>query len=124
MSNKNSDQESHRTHVAALTALCAFSKPLDILQSDLEPFGWDHEEELVVLTRQHVAALLTGWSTGQLNSDALAAWAEAVEAREDIGREPDDEALLNDDLFELSSPEINGVLTMGRAQEMIAALAD
>ncbi|HKK54918.1 hypothetical protein [Marinobacter sp.] len=109
-------------HLALLEALCTLSAPLEEIETALAPFGWDHEEELVILSRQAVHHVVLAWSEGRLSTDTLTAWAEAIEARDDIGREEPHEELLNDILFELANPDINGALTPDRAQEVLQTL--
>ncbi|MEI7059235.1 hypothetical protein WBG06_25670 [Nocardioides sp. CCNWLW239] len=71
----------------------------------LKRFPWD-EEELIDLRVEHVASVLTDIIDGKLSPDEGTAWADAIDSRDDIGRQPGHEDDLNDALFQLSSPEL------------------
>lgn len=79
--------------------------------SALKRFPWD-EDELIDLRVEHVASVLTDIINGKISPAEGTAWADAVDSRDDIGRQPGHEDDLNDALFQLSSPELlTGPLT-------------
>lgn len=71
----------------------------------LAGFGWD-EDERVELSRSHVLHVLEEFRAGRIDATELTAWADAVDSRDDLGREPGAEETVNDVLFVLSSPEL------------------
>ena len=73
----------------------------------LRRFSWD-EDELVELDASDVRTALAAFEAGTLSAVELRAWAEAIEVREDVGRTPGQEQLLNDALMALATPELFG----------------
>lgn len=65
---------------------------------------WDSDDELVLLGRANVVALLQRYQRGELGPAELEVWANAIEGREDIGAEPGDEDLLRVFVFETANP--------------------
>lgn len=72
---------------------------------------WDSEVELVLLSRANVVVLLTRYLHRELSKAELEAWANAVEGREDIGVEPDDEESLRAFVFETANPVLAGPIS-------------
>lgn len=60
----------------------------------------------VVLSTSDVQQVLDMYLTGTVTAQELENWADALENREDVGRESGKEEIINQLLFELSSPEI------------------
>jgi hypothetical protein len=95
--------------VQALLDLVEHRVPARAAARALQAFPWD-EEELVELTPGHVLRVLTEYQQARIDEEELSAWADAVEGRDDVGRASGRESLLNDALFEMSSPELFGPL--------------
>ena len=96
-------------HGAALEKLLALRGPVAAARAKLSEFDWD-ADELVVLTTDHVVSVLERVRDGQVEPAEAEAWADSVHLRDDIGREPGREDLLNEVLIEMSSPELFGKL--------------
>lgn len=92
-----------------------------LLQEQLRAFPWD-SDELVVLKARQLEAVLARFLSGEVDARWVAAWAEAIEVRDDIGIEPGREELLSAAIFDLANPTINGPLDGARAQTLLAAL--
>src|SRR5690606_16861947 len=90
-------------------------------RSRLAGYGWD-EDELVDLSRVHVLHVLEEFQAGRMDAAELTAWADAVDSRDDLGREPGAEETVNDVLFVLSSPELMGRPLPGLVPELVARL--
>jgi hypothetical protein len=99
-----------------LTGLLDQSIPLEQVRNGLAGFSWDSESELVVFTCAHLRGVLRRFLNGELSADEVAAWAEAIECREDIGNEVES---LGDAVYELATPESEGVLTHARALALL-----
>ena len=56
-------------------------------QARLAGFAWD-EEELVDLEVRHVVAVLTQLVDGEIDAAEATEWADAVDLRDDLGRQP------------------------------------
>jgi hypothetical protein len=69
---------------------------------------WDAAEPVVILTADALLGVLAKHEAGVLTDDDLEAWADAVEAREDVGFEPAGGNAVRQCLFELSSPTLTG----------------
>lgn len=96
--------------------------PLDRVRHELSSFGWDCDEPLVTLERKHVAAVLRRYLQRDLTAAEVHAWADAVEAREDIGLAERDAPLLRHTIFILANPALNGALSGDVARDLLAAL--
>ena len=83
----------------------------------LEAFPWDCESELVTLTREHLREVLRRFLSREYSVDQVAAWAGAIECRDDIGVQSQD---LIDTVFDLANPLVNGELTREKAGALLA----
>lgn len=94
-----------------------------VLRESLSHLEWDCEE-VVDLRRRHVVRALDDYLAGVLDAGAVEAWADAVEGRDDIGRESGFELLLNDAIHFLANPDTEGPLTSIEAQCWVAKLRE
>ena len=101
----------------ALLDLLRLRRPLAEAVEALKRFPWDSDVELVTLSRLEALELLRMFAEGILTADDCAAWANAVEGRDDVGLEEGAEDALKEFLFEISTPEIAGELTMDGAEK-------
>ena len=69
-------------------------------------------------------AALKAFQRGDLPSSALTLWANAIEGRDDVSFNDDDAAVLSQILFEVSTPEINGAVTLERVLNWERQLQD
>ena len=116
MSSQSSNHQEN--HFIILKRLVEEPEHATEIEAKLLEFGWDHELDLVELNFDHIRNALSKWLDGSLSNEELVAWANAVEGREDLGRPDAENDLINDVLFEISSPEINGRMTSERAEEI------
>ena len=96
----------------ALLALIELRTTVDAALARLYEFERRADDELVMLTVRDLRRALDGFSAGTLDEAGLIAWAEAVHGREDIGLDAADRDLLSAALFELSTPELFGSITV------------
>jgi hypothetical protein len=75
--------------------------------------------KLYVLTRLHVVGVLRGLRDGRISLDAATQWAEFFDVNEDVELEFED---ISKVLFELSSPEINGIPSGERINELLSRM--
>lgn len=108
--------------VELLHSLLRFDQPLSKILSLLKPFGWDSERELVILERQHVAAILERYLAGELSPAEVEDWANALESREDIGSEPSFKDLLHEVIYELANPLLTRPLSKEMAKDWLKQL--
>jgi hypothetical protein len=116
------DQTTQARRVEALRDLVELRVPIRDATAALGRFVWDSDEELVDLTSMDVMQLLNGYLDGRLSADDCREWAESLEVRDDVGREPGREEELAEFLFEIATPEVAGELTPQRAQQWISRL--
>jgi hypothetical protein len=109
-------------HETTLKALLDLSAPLPEAIQALRPFGWDSEQEIALLTRAQMTAILQRYLQSQLSASDVEGWANAIEGREDIGFEPGYGDMLRAALFALANPELTQPLTVQAAQALIENL--
>ena len=73
--------------------------------------------------RADALRVLRGYTNGTLSSEDVQRWAEALEGREDLGREAGFEEPLTEFLFEIATPELAGPLTPELAQHWMTTLS-
>src|SRR5690242_4180768 len=95
--------------LSILTSLVEFSRPLPELEEALSALVWD-SDPVVTLRREHVAAVLRRFQTGNIDAPVVEAWANLVECREDIGFEPRHEATVTEAIRDIANPELQGQL--------------
>ena len=109
-------EDSRRT---ALEDLLALRRSLASVRGRLAEFPWDSEEELVTLRPEHLVAILSRLTAGELSAEEVEDWANAIEGREDVALagEPVEQAL-----FHLANPLITEPITLASAAKLVAAL--
>jgi hypothetical protein len=96
------------TREEAVESLVVFDQPLPLLESALAEFPWDWEgKPISTVDGRAVAAILRRYTTGELSAEQVQAWADLVEARDDI----EFDAQASDAIFYMANPLINGPLT-------------
>jgi hypothetical protein len=108
-----------KTRINLLNELLGLERPASEITRDLAFFGWDTDDELVVLTSVHMRAILEELVKGTLTAEDASSWADAIEGRDDIALQPEIEEFLKETLFELANPDISGNLTPQRAATIL-----
>lgn len=106
----------------ALTKLIQLREPLADASGRLRQFAWDSDTELVVLTRENIANILSRYLRGQLDESELEKWADAIESRDDVGYETTAATELRQIIFELANPELAQGLDPHKAREWMEVL--
>lgn len=106
----------------ALRDLIAAREPIEQTLTELRRFPWDSERVLVVLDRSDVARVLRRYLRGGLSAKQCVAWADAIEARDDIGFEPEWVEMLKQFIFELANPELGWALSHDAARDRLRLL--
>lgn len=112
----------HSPRQDLVARLVAAQFPLAPILRELARLPWDCEKPLVVLEREHVAAVLGRYLRGELTAADVSAWAEAVEVREDIELAEPGARELGHTLFVLANPAVDGELSMEKARSLPTAL--
>ncbi len=111
------------TRKELLSQLLARTRPAAPILGELAEFGWDSDRDLVVLTREHLKEVLREFAQGALSADDVQTWAEALEAREDIGFEAGQDEILKCVVFALANPAICEPLSLQAANRILAQLS-
>jgi hypothetical protein len=105
-----------------LGELLRASRPIEMIAKELAEFEWDSDEELAILDRTHVIAMLTDYLGGRRSSAEVRAWAETIEGRDDIGISDEFHATLQHAIFQLANPELDHVLSPLLARKLVREL--
>lgn len=106
-----------------LMAILAQDGELASNLAELGVLGWDSDVDLATLTREHALRLIDAFLARQVSAVECQQWAEALEAREDVGFDAGYEELLERPVFELANPDITEPLTPQRAADLRSELA-
>jgi hypothetical protein len=95
-----------------LVRIAEFREPVPVLQSGLARFAPDFDGKPVVLKWSNVTNAMRRFIGGELTSAELTAWAELVTGRSGIEYASEEDDVIEDVLFRLSTPEINEPVTV------------
>ena len=123
-SNRAVRHEANLRRVDALNDLLQLRIPVADGIRNLGQFPWDSPEELVVLAVADVVSALESYARGEMDTDGLESWAEAIAGRDDVAMETKAADVLTQGLFELSSSELFGPVasTAPRLLERLRAI--
>lgn len=105
-----------------LMRLINFGDELDLIKSELTKFGWDSEEELVILTSHMMKRALERVALRDISFEYLQNWANILECREDIGYEEESFDLIKEIISEVANPQLYGNITLDKIQTWIKKL--
>lgn len=94
-----------------LLRVVRYQLPLEETLVLLRTYGWDSDEELVILTAADVVNLLDRFLASELSTAQVQHWAELLELRGDIGFEPVWAEHLALVIRQLATPEVFGTIT-------------
>lgn len=102
-----------------LTDLFFFKVNLSELKIELSQYSWDIEERILIISKQDFSNVLKRGIENEIAFEDIVSWANAIECRDDIGFEVEE---IQEVVFELANPEINGEITKERLSEIITEL--
>ncbi|WP_428637243.1 hypothetical protein [Shewanella sp.] len=105
-----------------LKSLVSFSKPLDELSSNLSEFSWDCDREPLVVTSSQIAEVLMRYISGEIDAGELEQWANMLECREDIEFEENNEEQLENVIYSLANPELEGEINIDLCNQFLKDL--
>jgi hypothetical protein len=105
-----------------LRDLVRLTVSVDQAISSLADFPAFDVGEVLDLTRADVRIVLNRYLDGSLSAGDLQEWADAVEVREDLGREAGYEEVLGTVIFQLANPILDGEITSDRVQAWLRPL--
>jgi hypothetical protein len=95
-----------------------YELPLEDTLVLLQAYGWNSDQELVILTAADVVSLLDRFFAGELSTVQVQHWAELLELRDDVGFEPRWSEHLSLAVRQLATPEVFGMITPGLLRRM------
>ncbi len=112
----NSDMR-NRTEI--LKELVLLQGNIEVLEKELSQYPWDIEKALFKINAEIFLSVLKRNINNEIDLETITNWANAIECRDDIEFANDE---LQEIVFELANPEINGEITKKRLSEIIALL--
>jgi len=112
-----------RTRTELVTELVEQATPEASTIEELRAFGWDSQAVLVTVTKSHVLHVLDAFESGAINSSQVRDWAKRLEYRDDVGYEDGGEGVVNEAIFWLAVPAINGALDASMCRRIEALFA-
>ncbi|NQX82260.1 MAG: hypothetical protein HRT66_09750 [Flavobacteriaceae bacterium] len=103
-----------------LEKIISFDGELSVLKKELSKYPWDVEEPYLVISKSKFIKILKKSIDQVITFEDLEYWANIIECRDDLDFEVE---LIQEMVFELSSPEINGEITRIKLQYMIEQLS-
>jgi hypothetical protein len=89
---------------------------------ELSHYDWDYDGAPAILDQAIIKNILTRYVTGQLSTATVYEWADFIELREDVDYSQDGEDIIANILHMLANPDIEGELTVQRAESFIQQL--
>lgn len=107
-----------------LKSLVEFSKPLAELSHNLSNLTWDYEGEPFIIYSDNIVDILNRYIAGEFNSSAIETWANLIECREDIEFEKEKEDILENIIYRLANPVLEGDITPSLCKEFILKITN
>ncbi|MGE5411375.1 MAG: hypothetical protein ACM3MI_10490 [Clostridiales bacterium] len=108
-----------RSRKEILKDLVLLQGSIEVLEIELSKYPWDTEMPLFKISVEDFSFVLNRSLNDEISFETITSWANAIECRDDI--EFADEEM-QEIIFELANPEINGEITKERLQEIINIL--
>ncbi|MCI5060220.1 MAG: hypothetical protein MRY79_04020 [Alphaproteobacteria bacterium] len=96
-----------------------FEGDLQQISKQILEHGWDYEGDPVIITKENVRNVLQNYIEGKITSEDVQKWADFLEVREDVDYFEHDEDVLSQIIHELANPDIEGVLSLDRAKNVL-----
>ncbi len=106
-----------------LHTLVTFEKPLELIAKELSLFEWDYEGEPVIIEPIHVVSVLNRFLSGDFNAKQVEDWANMIECREDLDYNESNQEQMEQVIYELANPELEGRLTIERCNGIFFVLS-
>ncbi|HQS58230.1 MAG: hypothetical protein B7Y56_04695 [Gallionellales bacterium 35-53-114] len=95
-------------------------KAASAVLQELSVYGWYCEKPLATITKQHVLAVLKRFEHADFSAAEIQAWANAVGGRTDIGFEFGPDGCVEESLYWLAHPELNGAINSALCERIVA----
>ena len=102
-----------------LNDLINLKNSLTELQVELSQYSWDIETPALIINKKDFTNVLQRCIDGKLTFLEIENWANAIECRDDLGFE---DTNMQEMIFELANPDINGEITKEQLKKIIYKL--
>ena len=85
------------------------------LDSEISLYPWDCQKPLLKVQKEDLIVVFSRCIRGDIKYDKLVHWANLIECRDDIEFQ---QGYLQEIIFEIANPEINGKMTKKRLNEI------
>ncbi len=108
-----------RNRKEILRDLVLLQGSIEVLQKELSQYSWDIEKPILKINVKDFSNVLKRSINNEIDFETLTNWANALECRDDLEFENEE---MQEVIFELANPEINGEITKERLSEIIIEL--
>ena len=105
-----------RTRYEILSDIVHLKGDLSDLQNEISLYPWDIEAPIISISKDDLITILSKSINGEIEIDEIVNWSNAIESREDVSFESNE---IQEVIFELANPEINGKITKDRLLQII-----
>lgn len=105
-----------------LKKLIIFSEPLDRLSKSLSMLDWDYEGEPLIVTASDIKKVLNLFLAGERTAVELEGWANLIECREDLEFEEQLHEEIDNVIYCLANPALQGSITSDFCKELLATM--
>lgn len=92
---------------------------IEVLKNELSIYPWDVENPLLTIKADDLSSVLKRSINNEIDFNTLTNWANVIECRDDLEFETEE---MQEIIFELANPEINGEITNERLQALLYKL--
>lgn len=108
-----------RSRKEILKDLVLLQGSIEVLEKELSQYPWDTEAPLLNVSENDFIDVLQRYIDNEIDFQILSNWANAIECRDDLEFTNEE---MQEIIFELANPEINGEITKERLSEIITVL--
>jgi len=105
-----------------LNALVNWSKPIADISQALSSCAWDYDGEPYILKRIHLVNAIERLISNEVSPQELEGWANLIECREDIGFEESHREEIEQIIYRLANPELEGAITVEECRKLVKEL--
>lgn len=109
----------NQNRMKSVEDLVKLRRPIRNCLEELRNFEWDYDGRPFVLSLEIIFGILERYLNGDLSARNLEEWASAIELRDDIEVDSNDEDLIKEIIEFLSEPSINGSISKEIADGII-----
>jgi hypothetical protein len=107
-----------------LKDLVAFNKPVEILADGLSQLDWDYEGQPLAVTASQIRSILQRFLAGKFSAKDLEDWANLIECREDLEFEGNRHEAIENVIFCLANPRLQGEITPALCENLLNTLSE